>query len=103
MKGTTWHVCGPIGKRELTARFDAGLPNDLDRHWYIPLRAQYFDDLQRAAKRVDIAWLPASGDVYVFSSDPASREHVDATLLGIVNDTQISYELPIHQAEQGAA
>lgn len=55
MSTKTWHLTGPLGKRQLAVRFDAGAPADLDVKQYIELRAQYFDDLAAAARNAAIA------------------------------------------------
>lgn len=51
----TWHLTGRLGKRELTARFNAGAPADLDLNLYIDLRNQYFNTLASAARAAAIA------------------------------------------------
>lgn len=103
MSRKTWHLTGRLGKRELFARFDAGAPTDLKLDVYVELRVRYFEDLASAARKATVAWLPATGDVYVLSADFVSRADIEATLLDIANTTPISYSLRRLRSLEGAA
>lgn len=88
---STWHLTGPLGHRELVARFDATLSpgKGPGSDSYIELRAQYFEDLRLAATRRNIGWLPALGDVFVRPGEYSHEVEVEEILRGILAETVI--------------